>query len=403
MADEIEIDSSDIPVEFESKQAEAEKAFLDIDLDTAKHIYLELTIAYPKLAQGWFGLARVYFMEESFPECARAYKKCILANPTSGIFNRFLSLSLDNPEKLFGLAEALYKEALYDESMKFTDRLVELKISLEERTKVLVLREELHNLLADKMAEKTKEYKKGERGANVFMKSIIGFVLIGLLVGFILLFLHVRKGPNIQKGRAFFQSAYRMKMDSTGKVRQLKHIVKEYGLADEIFQDILKKNPNNAQAHYWLARTYWEIGKVNNEINIANADSKLETDFFVQIQKHLDKAIQLDSNNIDTYILLGRLKMKENKLKDAKDFFEKAIEISESKYSGDKIKVSEIKSTVQPFLSWVNTKLQEEKTNKNEEDGKGKPGKEETVSKKEGEQKKTKTKDDKGKDTQESK
>jgi len=370
MADDIERDIGEIPVEFEKKQSEAEKAFSDADLDNAKHIYLELTTKFPQIAAGWFGLAKVYFMEESYQECANAYKKSININPTSGISNKFLSLSLDNPDKLFGMAEALYKEALYDESMKFTDRLVELNIPQEKRTKVLVLREELHELLADKRAETTKEYKKSEKGANFFVKTIISFVVIALIAGFILLFLHVRKGPNIEKGRAFFQSANRMNMDSTGKVNQLRQVVKEYEQAKEIFEKIVKNNPDNAQAHYWLAMTYWEIGEVSKKINIANGDNKLKTNYFSEIKENLEKAIQLDGNDIESYTLLGRLMMtKEDKLKEAKDAFEKAISIAESKYAGDEIKISEVKSTIQPFLNWVNDKLEEE------EGGKKKPGK----------------------------
>lgn len=345
------------PDGYREKLDEAEKAYSVDDLLRAKEIYLQLTTMHSGVDVGWYGLARVYFKESSFAESAKAYGRCLKISPSFGMFQKFFYLSIENPNKLYEMAQALYREGLNNESLKYTDKLVEMEISPDIRNKVLVLREELTRLIHKEIDESSKDYRKGERTAgiltNIFL--IIAVLAIGALGVF--MYMKTPKTSHITKGKNAFMEASRLKNDFRMNEQGGPRVLKAFEESEKILTAVVQKEPDNAEAHFWLARNYRETMEVQKTLAHKVTPGEPKNDLSAKIEEHLNKAIEIDPNYSDAYLYLGILKMEQKNTKKAKEFFEQAIKTAKEYYKLEDPettkKRSEVVNTSKQYLRYL--------------------------------------------------
>lgn len=323
------------PDGYKEKLDEAEKAISVDDLLRAKEIYLQLTTMHPGVDVGWYGLARVYFKESSFAESAKAYNRCLKISPSFGMFQKFFYLSVENPNKLYEMAQALYQEGLNNESLKYTDKLVEMEISPDIRNKVLVLREELTRLIHKEIDESSKDYRKGERTAGILTNIFI--IIVVLAIGALSVFMYMKtpKTSHLAKGKNAFMDAYRMKSDFRMNEQGGPRVLKAFEESEKVLKSVVVKEPDNAEAHFWLARNYQETMEVQKTLAHQAASGDPKNDLSAKIEEHLNRAIEINPNYSDAYLYLGVLKMEQKNTKTAKEFFDQAIKTAKDFYKAD--------------------------------------------------------------------
>ncbi len=323
------------PEGYKEKLDEAEKAFSVDDLLRAKEIYLQLTTMHPGIDIGWYGLARVYFKENSYAESAKAYKKCLKISPSFGMFQKFFYLCIDNPNKLYEMAQALYQEGLNNESLKYTDKLVEMEISPDIRNKVLVLREELTRLIHKEIDESSKDYRKGERTAGILTNIFIIIVVLALGTLAVFMYMKTPKTTYLTKGKNAFMDASRLKSDFRMNEQGGPHVLKAFEESGKILKSVVEKEPDNAEAHFWLARNYQEIMEVQKTLSHNASPEDPKNNLSTEIEEHLNRAIELNPDYSDAYLYMGILKMEQNDKKAAKKFFEQAIKTAKEYYKAE--------------------------------------------------------------------
>ncbi|MCE1245421.1 MAG: tetratricopeptide repeat protein [Firmicutes bacterium] len=359
MPEETEKTPSPAPAEYEKKFQESEIAFSRGDYDKAKEYCLELTIASPDYENGWFGLSKVYYVQENFAESAKAWKKCHRISSHSGLYHKLIGLGAGKPGLLFGMSKALYEEGMNDDSLKFTDKLVEMEIPQDMREKVIMLRDELHKNINKEQLEAGEALKKGEKNVNFFLKSTsVIIVLIIAVIGF-LIYKNIQRTPLTVQGKAAFKRAMGMMLDfrDTEKGHQADKAVKEFDGARSLFQKALAKNPNDAEAHYYLARTFQEMSQLNTDINSLGTNKNLRTDFNGEIEVNLKKAIELDPNYADAYLALASQRLKEKNYTEGKELLNQTLQKIQVKYGGsdpDSIaRKADLTDKTNNLLNWV--------------------------------------------------
>ena len=341
-----ESSSVEYPDDYKQKLDEGEAAYANDDLLKAKEVFLQLTTIHPDVDRGWYGLAKVYFKENSYEEAARAYKKCLKVSPTFGMFQKFFYLSIDNPNRLYEMAQALYREGLNNEALKFTDKLVEMEISPDVRNKVLVLREELHRLINKEIQDSSVDYKKSSRTAGILVNVIVIIVVLALAAFVAFTYMKTPKATSLDKGIVAFKEASKLRADFRLSEKGGPQILNAYKTTEKIFQEAVEKNPDNAEAHFWLANTYMELMEVRKDLPQGVSTSEPETDLPSKIEDNLQKAIEINDKYSDAYMLLGRLKMEQKKMDESKELFNKAIVTAKDYYKGEDIETNKKRSYV---------------------------------------------------------
>jgi tetratricopeptide (TPR) repeat protein len=359
VAEETEKTPVSASAEYEKKFQESEIAFSRGDYEKAKEICLELTIASPDYENGWYGLSKVYYILENFAESAKAWRKCMKVSCHSGLYHKLIGLGAGKPNLLYGMAKALYDESFYDDSLKFTDKLVEMEIPQDMREKVIALREELHKNIAKENIDASETLKKGEKNVSSFMKFTgVAIAIIIIVVGFFI-WRTIQKTPLTEQGKATFKRAVAMTLDfrDTEKGKQGEKAAKEFDFAKVLFQKALSKDPNNVEAHYYLARTYQELEQLNSDINSLGTNKNLPIDFSSEIELNLRKAIELDSNYADAYLSLASQKLKQKNYDEGKALLNEAIQKASVRYSGSDpesvTKRTELTDKAQNLLNWI--------------------------------------------------
>ena len=323
------------PEGYKEKLDEAEKAYSTDDLLRAKEIYLQLTTMHATIDIGWYGLARVYFKENSYAESAKAYSRCLKITPSFGMFQKFFYLSIDNPNRLYEMAQALYREGLNNESLKYTDKLVEMEISPDIRNKVLVLREELTRLIHKEIDESSKDYRKGERTASILTNIFIIIAVLALGALAVFMYSKTPKTNNTAKGKNAFMDAYRLKNDFRMNEQGGPRVIKAFEQSEKILKAAVEKEPDNAEAHFWLARNYQETMEVQKTLVHKTTTEDPENSLSAKIEEHLNRAIELNPDYSEAYLYLGRLKMEQKDPKTAEEFFNLAIKTAKEYYKSE--------------------------------------------------------------------
>lgn len=325
-------DQSDESNEFIADIQKAESAVSAGEFAEAKEIYSSLTLQYPHQGEAWLGLAKICFLLENYSETVLAYKKCLEISPAIGVYSKIYPLGVDSPHKLFSLAKELYEKGLFHESAKYADHLVEMQLSPDIRSKVCVLREELQGILFKEWKESAESFKQKSRGINIISSFIIFMFCAALLAGLVYVIINSGKAATIKGGIDEYNNALRDKEDFITNERGGKRVAARFEKVEGIFKDITKKEPDNAEAYYWLARTYQEIQEVNRALSSLGEASNISTDFSQEIEANLTKALELDKNYADAYLHLAQLRISQKKLKDAVELIEKAMQAVDIQY-----------------------------------------------------------------------
>ena len=167
--------------------AEANRMVSEMHLADARLMFTELSVNHPGRAEAWLGLAELDFMDGDYDGCAKNFAKAHRASPSTGTA-AIIKLAMNDPAKLFILAKAIYRQSLYEESFKLTDRLVEMELDEKFRQEVIMLRDELRSSIEKQHQESVDPtMAKSEHNYRILFKSL-GIFFIVLLVGLGLMF-----------------------------------------------------------------------------------------------------------------------------------------------------------------------------------------------------------------------
>lgn len=313
------------PPEYIQGLAQAEKAISNLDVASAREIYTELSVKYPDKGEAWLGLAKLDFMEDDFEGCARNYNKSYKANPTLGIFHKIADLAMDRPQKLYKLAQSLYRESLYEEAYRFTDRLVEMEISPQMREKVIMLRNELKELIEKQEKELLDQsIKKTEKAYHISFKIIAVIVIIGIAAGLYFLVTYLMKGPTLEEARESYDLA-KKKIKSVRRTEMgMDRARTFFKQAEDKLNAILIKHPYNEEAHFLLGKLYlsWrELDLMDDEV-----DRSIEAKTHLKKAKQeFDRTIDLNKKHSAARIERAAIELEEGGLAKAKDDLQAAL------------------------------------------------------------------------------
>ena len=122
------------------------------------------------------------------------------------------------------------------------------------------------------------------------------------------------------------------------------HKKNNFLMAENLYNEVLKKNPEHVQAHFYLGKLFEKSGKLERSIsyfekvieidpNYTNAYINLASVFnllrkYEKAKSYYKKAIEIDPNSSLSYNNLGVLFYNDGEIKEAKKCYEKAIEIN---------------------------------------------------------------------------
>jgi len=330
---------------------EAEEHLSNMDLDAAREIYTELSVKFPKDGRAWAGLAKVYFLEGEYDESARHYKKCLLVAPSLGIFHKITELAT-SADKLYKMAQALYRQDLYQEAFKFTDIVVEMDIEPNLRSDVLTLREELRRLI-DKYEKGIEDdsFKKTQQKYRLIF-NLLGLILALGAIGLVYyLTIKFGKGPTYSDAKEAYQSASDALENYKINERGGKHAYNRFVSAEKKILEALKGNPDDYKIHYVLAKTYLKWYELDQLRKSADEGMPVEDHRKMAI-KELKKVIEINPNFPEAYITLAVLKYQDKEYKDAKEYLEKALD-SLKYYTADEMQKTNLRKRIHNLLKRI--------------------------------------------------